>query len=130
MKKNNTSKKLENRARLEIQKIESGTSDHEAKEQQAKNTAKKLKNDVERRDKLILDKIEPSLLLKDRIAQRQALLDDIAAEVNNNHTEQFNVVDFVRQLIAELRKYNPRKARELEQAFIIKKGLKKRRDVK
>ncbi|TKE89453.1 hypothetical protein FCV44_21575 [Vibrio kanaloae] len=76
---------------------------------------------------MIQEKIEPSQVLKDRIEQRQNALDDLSAEINSTEVELHGIADIVKQLITELRKFNPRKANELEQLLTLKQGGKKRK---
>lgn len=128
MNKKRNENRLSDKVRSEIDKAQQLSRSHHHKDQLYKFASKKLTNDVVRRDKLLQEKIEPSQVLKDRIEQRQIALDDLRAEINNTEVEQHGIAEIVKQLINELRKFNPRKANEFEQALKINQRVKKRKN--
>ncbi|MFZ3421328.1 hypothetical protein [Vibrio harveyi] len=130
MNKKRNENRLSDRVKSEIDKAQQLSRSHHHKDQLYKFSSKKLTNDVVRRDKLLKEIIEPSQVLKDRIEQRQIALDDLRAEINNTEVEQHGIGEVVKQLITELRKFNPRKADEFEQLLSLKQGVKKGRNLR
>jgi hypothetical protein len=130
MNKKRNDNRLSDRVKSEIDKAQQLANSNHHKDQLYKFVSQKLANDVVRRDKLLKEKIEPSQVLKDRIEQRQIALDDLRAEINNTEVEQYGVAEVVKQLITELRKFNPRKANELEQLLTSNQSRKKGKNLK
>jgi len=107
-------------AKLELQKTQTIADSEFVKTQLQKFINNKLRKDIVIRDDLIKNDRDVSEKLTDRIEGRQEMLDDLVAEVNSNQTELLGSFDVAKQAIAELRKFNPKKANELENSLALK----------
>jgi len=100
MRKKQKENRLANTAKLELQKTQQLAESNYIKGQLLKFTSNKL---------------------------RQAVLDDLVSEINATQTEQHGSFEIAKNAIAELRKFNPRKADELEQLLVLKQGYENKR---
>ena len=118
-------KKLTVNAQMELQKTRAICESELVKELSLNRENKSLRQDIVLRDDLIKDKKKPDSKLTDRIEEKQAILDDIVAEIYSNQTEIYVSLDAAKLAISELRKVNPKKANELENSLNIKVEAKK-----
>lgn len=125
MNKKRNENRLSDKVKSEIDKAQQLANSNHHKEQLFKFASKKLNNDLIQKADLIKNKVEPSQLLKDRIEQRQSALDDLVAEIESGETEQYDVMEVVKLMIAELRRYNLRKADEFELLLVPQRHTRK-----
>lgn len=86
-----------------------------------------LHKDIIKRDDLTNDKLAPSDKLLERIDDQQNDIDDLSISITSTETEFYSSVEIAKQAISELRKYDPRKADELESRLLLKKASPKPR---
>jgi hypothetical protein len=120
MNKKDKENRLTANAKLELQKTQQIAESEFVKTQLQKFINNKLRQDIVIRDDLLKDNRDVSEKLTDRIEGRQEMLDDLVAEVNSNQTELLGSFDIAKLAIAELRKFNPKKASELENLLALK----------
>ena len=86
-----------------------------------------LHKDIIKRDDLTNDKLAPSDKLLERIDDQQDTIDDLSINITSTETEFYSSVEIAKQAISELRKYDSRKADELESRLLLKKASPKPR---
>lgn len=113
-------KRLESKAKNELQKTQQLAESDFVKGQLKKIMNNKLRKDIVIRDDLLKDGSEPSQKLTEKIDCRQKALDDLVSIMDAHQTHLLSTYDVAKAAISELRKYNPRKANELENSLALK----------
>jgi len=112
--------RLESIAKNELQKTQQLAESDFVKGQLKEFMNNKLRKDIVIRDDLLKEGGEPSQILMDRIDGRQEALDDLVSIMDTHQTNLLSTYDVAKSAIVELRKYNPKKANELENSLALK----------
>lgn len=120
MSKKDHEKRLELTAKKELQKTQQLANSDFVKGQLKEMMNNRLRKDIVIRDDLLKAGAEPSQKLTDRIEGRQEALDELVAIIDTHQTHLLSTYDIAKAAIAELRKYNPKKANELENSLALK----------
>jgi len=120
MSRKNKENKLVANAKAELQKTQQLSESEFVKTQLQKFIKNKLRKEIITREDLIKNGLEPDKVLVKNIEGKQEMLDSLVAEVNSNQTELLGSFDVAKQAIFELRKFNPKKANELENSLVLK----------
>ncbi|MGI2224313.1 hypothetical protein [Shewanella frigidimarina] len=120
MNKKEQENRLESLAKSELQKTQALINLDDAKGYAKEFWNNRLHTDIVIRDDLLKGDAEPSQELTDKIDARQQALDDLVSSIDTHQTELSCSYDVANQAITELRKYNPRKANELENSLALK----------
>lgn len=122
MDKNEQENRLESKAKNELQKTQQLAESDFVKGQLKKMMNNKLRKDIVIRDDLLKDgsDLSDNIKLIDRIDSRQQALDDLVSIIDTHQTHLLSTFDVAKAAIAELRKYNPKKANELENSLALK----------
>lgn len=120
MRKKDHENRLESTAKLELQKAQELVTSDLVRGQIKEFLNNKLRKDILLRDELLKDGAEPSKQLMDRIEGRQEDLDKLVATIDTYQTHLLSTYDIAKIAIARLRKYNPKKANELENSLALK----------
>ncbi len=120
MDKNEQENRLESKAKNELQKTQQLAESDFVKGQLKKMMNNKLRKDIVIRDDLLKAGDEPSKALSDKIDGRQQALDDLVSIMDIHQTHLLSTYDVAKAAISALRKYNPKKANELENSLALK----------
>ncbi|HFG1773410.1 TPA: hypothetical protein ACGF4T_002153 [Vibrio cholerae] len=120
MRKKDHENRLESAAKLELQKTQELVNSDLLRGQIKDFLNNKLRKDILLRDELLKDGAEPSKQLMDRIEGRQEDLDELVSTIDTYQTHLLSTYDIAKIAIARLRKYNPKKANELENSLALK----------
>ena len=120
MDKQEQENRLESIAKNELQKTQQLAESDFVKGQLKEFMNNKLRKDIVIRDDLLKDGAEPSQKLSDKIDSRQEALDDLVSIMDTHQTHLLSSYDVAKGAIYELRKYNPKKANELENSLALK----------
>lgn len=120
MNKKEQENRLESKAKNELQKIQQLAESDFVKGKLKEMMNNKLRKDIVIRDDLLKGGVEPSQKLTDKIDDRQQALDDLASIIDTHQTHLLSTYDVAKAAISELRKYNPKKANELENSLALK----------
>ncbi|ELQ2463640.1 hypothetical protein QTG64_001313 [Vibrio vulnificus] len=120
MRKKDNENRLESAAKLELQKTQELVNSDLVRGQIKDFLNNKLRKDIVLRDELLKDGTEPSKQLMDRIEGRQEALDELVATIETQQNHLLSTYDIAKIAIARLRKYNPKKANELENSLALK----------
>lgn len=120
MDKKKQENKCETRAKNELKKTQQIAESDISKNQLRKFMNKKLRDDIINRDDLLKNGIKPSQQLKDKIDSRQQALEDLASDIDTHQTYLLSTYDIAKSAIAELRKFSPKKANDLENSLALK----------
>ncbi|MDE1313374.1 hypothetical protein MEG05_03550 [Vibrio aestuarianus] len=120
MDKNEQENRLELKAKNELQKTQQLAESDFVKGQLKKMMNNKLRKDIVIRDDLLKGGSEPTRELNDKITGRQEALDELVAIIDLHQGHLLSTYDLAKLAIAELRKFNRRKANELENSLALK----------
>lgn len=122
MDKQEQKNRLESFAKNELQKTQQLAESDFVKGQLKEFMNNKLRKDIIIRDELLKDGADLSNNIKliDRIDARQEALNDLVSIMDTHQTYLLSSYDIAKQAISELRKYNPKKANELENSLALK----------
>ncbi|MEZ9437956.1 hypothetical protein [Vibrio atlanticus] len=120
MDKNKQENRLVSVAKNELQKTQQLAESDYVKGQLKEFMNNKLRKDIVIRDDLLKGGAEPSLKLTDKIDGRQKALDDLVSIIDTHQTHLLSTYDVAKAAISKLRRYNPKKANELENSLALK----------
>lgn len=120
MNKKEQENSLEAKAKNELQKTQQLSNIEMVKAQLKVDLNKELNQDVIIRDDLLKGGVEPSQKLTNKIDGRQQQLDELSAMIETHQTHLLSTYDIAKMAIEALRKYNPKKANELENSLALK----------
>lgn len=120
MNKKEQENSLEAKAKNELQKTQQLSNIETVKAQLKADLNKELNQDVIIRDDLLKGGVEPSQKLTNKIDGRQQQLDELSAMIETHQTHLLSTYDIAKMAIEALRKYNPKKANELENSLALK----------
>lgn len=125
--KNERKAQLEQRAKNKLIKTQQLDMNEATKSKVLDKKNNELKKNIQLKEHIERSKQKPPTKLLDMIDEQQKFLDDLSSELTSDQVQTVTSNDEARKVIAELRRVDPKKADELENALNLKQQTQESR---
>lgn len=125
--KNERKAQLEQRAKNKLLKTQQLDMNEATKSKVLDKKNNELKKNIQLKEHIERSKQKPPTKLLDMIDEQQKFLDDLSSELTSDQVQTVTSNDEARKVIAELRRVDPKKADELENALNLKQQTQESR---
>ncbi|MCR9837362.1 hypothetical protein ACP6H4_23895 [Vibrio harveyi] len=125
--KNERKAQLEQRAKNKLLKTQQLDMSEATKSKVLDKKNNELRKNIQWKEHIERSKQKPPTKLLDMIDEQQKFLDDLSSELTSDQVQTITSNDEARKVIAELRRVDPKKADELENALNLKQQTQESR---